>query len=51
MLCSFSVAGGHLAILKWARAQRYPKWESTYTWAAANSYLEILKWAQAYGCP
>ena len=50
MLCSFSVAEGNLAVLKWAQAKGYPKWESTYIWAAANSDLEVLKWAQTNGC-
>ena len=51
MLCSFSVAEGNLAVLKCAQAKGYPKWESTYIWAAANSDLEVLKCAQTHGCP
>ena len=50
-LCRFSAAGGHLAVLKWARAHRYPWGEITCAVAAKNGHLEVLPCARANGCP
>merc|ERR1719396_133952 len=50
-LCDFSAGGGHLAVLKGARAHGCPWNEDTCAYAAKNGHLEILKWARANGCP
>ena len=39
MLSSFSAGGGHIAVLKWARAHGYPWDEITCTAAAKNGHL------------
>ena len=50
-LCAFSARGGHLAVLKWARAHGYPWNEETCALAAMNGHLEVLQWARDHGCP
>jgi len=47
--CSFAAAGGHLEVLKWARAHG-GKWEKTCASAAWGGHLEVLQWARAQGC-
>ena len=47
MLCPFSARGGHLAVLKWARAHGYPWDGMTCARAAENRHLEVLQWAKA----
>ena len=44
--------GGHLEVLKWARANGCP-WgnEKTCTFAAKGGHLAVLKWARENGCP
>ena len=42
-LCPFSARGGHLAVLKWARAHGYPWDEMTCARAAENGHLEVLQ--------
>ena len=50
-LCGFAAGGGHLAVLKWARARGYPWDEWTCAKAAGSGHLEVLQWARAHGCP
>ena len=50
-LCRFAAEGGHLAVLKWARAHGYPWNEMTCANAAINGHLAVLQWARAHGCP
>ena len=42
--------GGHLEVLKWARATgcRWDWWTCYY--AAEGGHLEVLKWARESGC-
>ena len=43
--------GGHLEVLKWARANGC-EWDEWICYAAARGgHLEVLKWAKANGCP
>ena len=51
LLCALAAGGGHLAVLKWARAQGAPWCKRTCAWAARNGHLEVLQWARAHGCP
>ena len=51
LLCRFSAKGGHLAVLKWARAHGCPWDEMTCSGAALNGHLEVLQWPRAHGCP
>ena len=50
-LCHYAAEGGHLAVLRWARAQGCPWYEWTCANAAAHGHLEVLQWARAQGCP
>ena len=50
-LCAYCAKGGHLEVLKWARANGCPWNEATCTLAASNGHLEVLQWARAHGCP
>merc|ERR1712095_254583 len=50
-LCDFSAGGGHLAVLKGARANGCPWNEETRALAAMNGHLEVLQWARYHGCP
>tara|TARA_B110000046_G_scaffold93492_1_gene101435 strand:- start:44 stop:256 length:213 start_codon:yes stop_codon:yes gene_type:complete len=43
--------GGHLEVLKWARANGCPWDEDTCEAAAEGGQLEVLEWAVANGCP
>ena len=43
--------GGHLEVLKWARANKCPWDEWTCKLAAAGGHLEVLKWARENDCP
>jgi hypothetical protein len=43
--------GGHLEVLKWARANDCPWDFRTCAFAAKGGHLETLKWARANGCP
>ena len=51
--CAWAAAGGHLALLRWARAQDPPcPWDKeTCALAAGGGHLELLRWATASGCP
>ena len=46
-----AAGGGHLEVLKWARANGCPWDEATCAWAAKYGHLEVLKWARENGCP
>ena len=50
-LCNVWARGGHLAVLKWARAHGCPWDEMTFSGAALNGHLEVLQWPRAHGCP
>ncbi|CAN0196883.1 unnamed protein product [Ascophyllum nodosum] len=43
--------GGHLEVLKWARAQGCPFGFDTSCAAARGGHLEVLKWLVQQGCP
>ena len=43
--------GGHLEVLKWARANDCPWGALTCAWAAKCGHLEVLQWARENGCP
>ena len=43
--------GGHLEVLKWARANGCPWDGDTCTYAAEGGHLDVLKWLCANGCP
>src|SRR5689334_21762832 len=49
--CAGAAQGGHLEVLKWARANGCPWNEWTCANAAAGGHLEVLKWAREYTCP
>ncbi|CAN0410493.1 unnamed protein product, partial [Phaeothamnion confervicola] len=49
-VCEYAAAGGHLAVVRWARAQGY-YWHNTAAAAARGNHLELLQWARANGCP
>ena len=50
--CALAVYGGHLEVLKWARAKDCPWWnEYTCAWATEYGQLEVLEWARENGCP
>ena len=49
--CSLAAAGGHLAVLQWARVHHCPWNKWTCYFAAENQRLEVLQWARAHGCP
>ena len=51
MLCPFSARGGHLAVLKWARACGYPWDEMTCARASKNEHLKVLQYARVHNCP
>ena len=42
---------GHLAVLKWARANGCHWDEDTCAFAASNGHLTVLQWMRANGCP
>ena len=49
-VCTEAARGGHLKMLKWARANGC-NWNScTCRDAASGGHLEVLKWARANGC-
>ena len=50
-LCEDAARGGHLEVLKWARANDCPWDEWTCAEAAENGHLEVLQWARENGCP
>jgi len=50
-LCNVWARGGHLAVLKWARAHGYPWDDVTCMAAAQNGHLKVLQWARAQRCP
>ena len=47
-VCAHAAQGGHLEVLKWAKAYGCPWNESTCVNAAKNGHLEVLKWALTY---
>jgi hypothetical protein len=50
-VCATAAYGGHLELLKWARANGCD-WDSrTCEDAALEGHLEVLQWARANGCP
>ena len=50
-LCSGAAEGGHLEVLRWARANGCPWSHMTCKAAARSGHLEVLKWMRANGCP
>jgi hypothetical protein len=50
-VCTSAAAGGHLALLRWARANGCPWDEFTCTFAAGRGHLAVLQWLRANGCP
>jgi hypothetical protein len=51
LLVAVPAGGGHLHILKWARANGCPWNEVTCENAAQGGHLDVLKWARENGCP
>jgi hypothetical protein len=49
--CWRAAKGGHLEVLRWARANGCPWDWRTCAEAAEKGHLEVLKWAIANGCP
>ena len=49
--CAFAAWGGHLEMLKWARANGCPWNELTCACAAEHGHLKVLQWARANDCP
>ena len=49
-VCSEAARGGHLEVLKWARAAGCAWDHLTCWWAARNGHEEVLHWARAHGC-
>jgi hypothetical protein len=50
-VCSQAALGGHLEVLKWARARNFPWDARTLDGAAKKGHLELMQWARANGCP
>ena len=50
-LCSGAAEGGHLEVLRWARANGCPWSHMTCKAAARSGHLEVRKWMRANGCP
>jgi hypothetical protein len=48
--CSSAAAGGHLAVLQWARADGCPWDQGTCSRAAEKGHLHVLQWARANSC-
>ncbi len=48
--CSKAAGGGHLTILKWARANGCPWNDATCLQAAFRGHLDVLVWARRNGC-
>jgi hypothetical protein len=48
--CHSAAAGGHLAVLKWAREHGCPWNSGTCAAAAQGGHLDVLKWAREHGC-
>jgi hypothetical protein len=45
-----AAAGGHRAVLEWARSYSYSwSWRTTAA-AAGGGHLDVLKWLRANGC-
>ena len=49
--CTEAAAGGHLAVLQWAREQGCHWGYSTCAAAAGGGHLAVLQWAWEQGCP
>ena len=49
--CRGAAAGGHLAVLQWAREKGCHWGVETCTAAADNGHLAVLRWARHHGCP
>ena len=47
--CYGAAGGGHLDVLKWARAHGAPWDESTCWRASKDGHLELLQWTRAQG--
>jgi hypothetical protein len=50
-VCKNAAQGGHLEVLRWARANGCPWDEATCASAAESGHFEVLRWARANGCP
>ena len=50
-LCTWAAEEGQLEILKWLRANDFPRSVRTCAYAAKGGHLEVLHWARANGCP
>ena len=53
LVCAATATGGHLDVLKWARAQNPPcDWNADVCrYAAKKGHLDVLKWARAQNPP
>ena len=48
--CANAAGGGHLEVLKWARANNCPWDKWTCTSATDRGHLDVLQWARDNGC-
>lgn len=50
-VCEYAARGGHLELIKWARAHDAP-WDINASHAAySNQHQEVLAWILDHGCP
>ena len=49
--CAEAAKGGHLEVLKWARAHCCPWDQWTRQLAEEEGHLELLQWAVEHGAP
>ena len=50
-VCNLAARGGHLEVLKWARANECPWDDYMCAEAASGGHLEVLQWLRAEKCP
>ena len=50
-VCDGAANGGHMDVLRWARAKRYPWTADTCAGIAKHGDLATLRWAAEQGCP
>ena len=49
--CTYAAGGGHLEVLKWARANGCPWNNRVLHYAAKYKHAAIVNWAVTNGCP
>jgi hypothetical protein len=48
-ICVYAAGGGHLKILEWALANRFPLSARICIYAAGGGHLEVINWARQTG--